>query len=326
MKKSIDNIFNQKIIIDKNLVRLKNINSTKDNEKGPENQRQTNNAFSEKWSNASENELTNDETFIKFSKDWFLKLYGFSSEKELKSLLNGKTILDAGCGIGFKTSWISNLASDSLMVGMDLSDSVYTAAKNYNQYKNLFFIQGNIANTEFKDNSFDLIICDQVLMHTENPQTTLSHLSKKLKPGGIFLFYFYTRKALPRELIDDFFRYKTHNLDNKELWELSSQLTELGKNLSEIDTMIKSPDIPLLGIKGGEYTIQRFVYWNLLKCFYNPDFKTTTNDIINFDWYSPSNAKRYSKTDILDIIESSNFEIEFLNQEEACYSGRLKKQ
>ena len=32
----------------------------------------------------------------------------------------------------------------------------------------------------------------------------------------------FIEKALPRELVDDYFRKATHNLTNKEIWEMSS--------------------------------------------------------------------------------------------------------
>lgn len=72
----------------------------------------------------------------------------------------------------------------------------------------------------------------------------------------------FIEKALPRELIDDYFRTNTHNIPDAEIWQLSEQLTELGKRLSALQISFESPEIPLLGIKAGTYDIQRFIYWN----------------------------------------------------------------
>ena len=38
--------------------------------------------------------------------------------------------------------------------------------------------------------------------------------------------------------------------------------------------------------------IQRFIYWNFLKCFWNEQLGKETSLVTNFDWYSPSNARR----------------------------------
>ena len=84
-------------------------------------------------------------------------------------------------------------------------------------------------------------------------------------------------------------------------------------------------DIPLMGIKGGQYDLQRFIYWNFLKCYWNEDMGVETSDMINFDWYSPSNAKRYSEAEYKALIAENNLEIEYFHSEEACYSGRFRK-
>ena len=317
----ITKLFNKEIFLIENTITTKALKQEID-----QNQYQTKNAFSEKWTSANEKDLTNDKTFVQDQKKWFLSLYGFSNEDELAKFLSGKTILDAGCGIGYKTSWVASLAPDSTVIGMDISDSLNIAAKKYKNQENLFFIKGDIANTEFASGVFDLIICDQVIMHTEKPELTFNHLGGLIKPSGFFFYYLYAKKALPRELVDDFFRHETHKITNKELWEFSSQLTELGKNLSELNVKIDSPEIPLLGIKKGKYDIQRFIYWNFLKCFYKPEWESNANDIVNFDWYSPSNAKRYSELEFQKLVLSNQFEIDFFHKEEACFSGRLIKQ
>ena len=56
--------------------------------------------------------------------------------------------------------------------------------------------------------------------------------------------------------------------------------------------------MPLLDIKGGSYNLQRFIYWNFIKCFWNSKMGIETSTYVNFDWYSPSNAKRFSREDI----------------------------
>ena len=319
--RKLPKLFNSEISLNENIITA--VSKRKDIEI---NQDQTKNAFSEKWTSANEKDLTNDKNFIHDQKKWFLSLYGFSNEDQLAEFLKGKIILDAGCGIGYKTSWVASLASDSIVVGMDISDSLDIAAQKYKNQENLFFIKGDIANTEFDCGVFDLVICDQVIMHTEKPEITFNHLGSLIKPSGYFFYYLYAKKALPRELVDDFFRHETHKITNKELWEFSSQLTELGKNLSELKVKINSPEIPLLNIKKGEYDLQRFIYWNFLKCFYNSEWDSSANDIVNFDWYSPSNAKRYTESEFNDLVLSNKFEINFFHKEEACFSGRLIKQ
>ena len=110
-----------------------------------------------------------------------------------------------------------------------------------------------------------------------------------------------------------------------ELWDMSKQLTVLGKNLSDLNVSVEVPDIPSLGLKGGTYDIQRFIYWNFLKCFWNEHLGEETSVVTNYDWYSPSNARRYSEKEVRDLVEANGLKIEHFHQEEACHSGRFSK-
>ena len=288
------------------------------------NQQQTSDIFSDKWKEVEQ--LKEVDKLYQFQFDWFLKLYGFASEEELGNYLRPKKIIiDTGCGLGYKAAWFARLAPQSLVIGIDISEATHLAAKNFSNFSNLFFIQCDIANTPFKENSIDFVVCDQVIMHTEAPEKTFAHLSGITSKDGEFACYVYCKKALPRELIDDYFRTQTHKIPDDKMWELSSQLTELGKTLSELKVSFDCPDIPALGIKGGNYDIQRFIYWNFLKCFWKEDWGFDLSKSTNFDWYAPSNAKRFSENEYITMIQSNKLEIIYFHNEEACYSGRFKK-
>ncbi|MGL4599491.1 MAG: class I SAM-dependent methyltransferase [Bacteroidia bacterium] len=288
------------------------------------NQQQTNDAFSEKW-HKLEGRQGIEEAYA-FQQEWYLKLYGFETEERLAEFLRSKkTILDAGCGLGYKAAWFARLAPESIVIGMDFSESVYQASVDYADLKNLFFVRGDIADTKLNAGSIAYVSCDQVIMHTEVPEKTFAHLSSLLPSGGEFACYVYAKKALPRELLDDYFRQSVHGLTHEQIWEMSEQLTDLGKRLSELNVKFTSPDIPLLGIKGGEYDIQRFIYWNFIKCFWNPRFTDEVNNATNFDWYSPSNAKRFSEAEFQQMISENTLQTTFFHREEACYSGRFAR-
>lgn len=315
----LKNIFSEAIIVNGNIITFAKTNIDVES-----NQEQTMDIFSDKWEEVNKDERVGD--LYTFQLDWFLKLYGFGTEENLKKFLQNKSIiLDTGCGLGYKSEWFAKLAPHAIVIGIDISDAMYIAAKKYKDLKNLFFIKGDIAATGIKPNSVDFTVCDQVIMHTEKPEYTFKHLSDITKKGGEFACYVYRKKALPRELVDDFFRSQTHNISKEEMWKFSEQLTELGKRLTALNVSFDCPDIPALGIKGGNYDIQRFIYWNFLKCFYKPDWSKQLNDSTNYDWYAPSNAKRFSKEEFEAMINSNDLSISFFHEEEACYSGRFKK-
>lgn len=288
-------------------------------------QQQTNEVFSDKWgkyANSAEKERLYD-----FQRAWFLELYGFGTEQSLRDYLaRCRVVFDAGCGLGYKTAWFAELAPHALVIGMDFSEAVRQAAVSYAHLPNILFMQGDIAATDFRDGAVDFANCDQVIMHTENPEKTFAELVRIVSPGGgEIACYFYARKALPRELLDDYFRVHCQKLGREELWAMSEQLTELGRRLSGLGVEFDAPDIPALGIKGGRYDVQRFIYWNFLKCFWNGDLGRETSVITNFDWYSPSNARRFSEEEVRALARDNGVTARFFHAEDACYSGRFAR-
>ena len=159
------------------------------------NQRQTNDAFTEKWS--VYNKSPEKDKLYEMQRQWYLQLYGFDSECELAEFLRSKNIIfDAGCGLGYKAAWFAQLAPDSLVIGMDFSNAAKLAADTYKELENLFFIQGDISRTRFLDGSIDYVSCDQVIMHTQNPDETFAELSRITRSkGGEFACYFYSKRT-----------------------------------------------------------------------------------------------------------------------------------
>lgn len=284
----------------------------------------TRDAFSQKW-NSYKNSNEQEKLFSQ-AKNWYLELYGFSSEAHFQDFLRKqRVVFDAGCGIGFKAAWFAELAPETLVIAMDISESIIIAAERYADISNLVFIHGDISQTNLRDNSIDYVSCDQVLMHTVHPERTFSELIRVLKSTGQFSCYVYAKKAIPRELLDDHFRLQAGNLSHQELLQLSEQLTALGKTLHELKIKIDVPEIPLLGIKGGSYDLQRFIYWNFLKCFWNEELGPETSTIINYDWYSPKHAARFNRDEFMTMIHHNRLSVIHFHEEPACYSGRFLK-
>ena len=290
-------------------------------------QAQTNDAFSEKWKTYSEEEIAEQEKLFEFQRKWFLDLYGFRDEEHLAEHLQSfKYILDAGCGLGYKAAWFAKLSPTSKVIGIDFSSASYTAYQRYkNEFSNLFFAKGDIANTLLQTGSIGFTVCDQVIMHTDDPRETLTELSRITSNEGQICCYWYRKKALPRELLDDYFRVNAPKLSREELWKLSRDVLELGRMLSDLKLEAKFPNLPSLGIIGGKMDLQRFIYWNFIKCFWNEELGYATSLSTNFDWYSPVNAKRFSKLEINDDLENARLKKIFWHEEDACFSGRFSK-
>lgn len=286
------------------------------------NQESTNQAFSNKWTTFGP--ISQQSRLALVQKEWFYSLYGFKDDHELSSCLRSRPVIfDAGCGLGYKSAWFAELAPESLVIGMEYSDSVQIAAETYARLPNLLFVRGDIARTPLYDGTVNFLNCDQVLQHTEDPEATTAELKRILAPAGELTLYVYARKALPRELLDDHFRSRAKDLTHEQLIALSKQLAELGRNLSDLQATVRVPDIPLLEIRGGDYDVQRFIYWNFLKCYWNADLGEEVSISCNYDWYSPTNAARFTRDEFRALTDRHRLRGIYVHDEEACHSGRF---
>jgi len=293
----------------------------------PDDQNQTSGAFTEKWALADFADK-DFEAYNAFQQEWYLKLYGFSDLDSFSGYLRQKSmIVDCGAGKGTKAAWFASLSPETYVVAVELSDAIFPAAEYYrDKLPNLAFVKADIVDMPFfGDGCFDFVNCDQVIHHTHDPEATFKELVRIVRSGADVTCYVYRKKALPRELLDDYFREASKNMSDAELKALSEQLTDLGKMLSDLKVELDFPDIPALGIRGGRQDLQRFIYWNFLKCFWNAELGRGMSTMTNYDWYAPSQAARYSEAEFRRWIEGNDLEIVHFHKEEACYSGRFRK-
>jgi hypothetical protein len=68
------------------------------------------------------------------------------------------------------------------------------------------------------------------------------------------------------------------------------------------------------------------IYWNFIKCFWSKELGYATSLSTNYDWYSPVNAKRFSKDEVYKDLKQAKLIKKIFHEEEACFSGRFVKQ
>ena len=99
-----------------------------------------------------------------------------------------KSVLDAGCGDGRNTI---QFAKEGFQVtGVDLSQSALNKCRQNCKGLNVKLEKQNIEKMDFRDNSFDIIICDFVTAHMENAQKVMAEFCRVLKKGGYLLIEF----------------------------------------------------------------------------------------------------------------------------------------
>jgi SAM-dependent methyltransferase len=102
--------------------------------------------------------------------------------------IEGRSILDAGCGAGRYSDVLARWGGR--VVSMDLSDAVEACHSNLGA-RGVLVIQGDIFNPPLADGSFDCIVSIGVLDHTPNPKAAFDRLVRLLKPGGVIGFWVY---------------------------------------------------------------------------------------------------------------------------------------
>lgn len=138
-----------------------------------------------------------------------------------------------------------------------------------------------------------------MLHHTPNTRAAVEALYRKVRPGGQFFFYVYRKMGAARVFADDHIRQNFMLLSAEECYAACEGITELGRELSRLNaTITLEKPIPVLGIPAGTHNVQRLLYYNFLKCFWNEAFDYETNNMVNFDWYHPHNAWQHSDEEV----------------------------
>lgn len=279
-------------------------------------------SFSYKWDSFVQTMIRKQD----MNKAMYLNQYGWKLNDFLEFLKTRKNALDAGCGVGYVSNWVAS-ESNAQVFGIDISRSVDKAYENFGAKRsNLHFMQANLAELPFKENSFDFIICKEVIHHTPEPRKNFSKLVNLLSDNGVITIYVYKKKGPIREFCDDYIRSHTTKLDVKECLEFARVMTEFGKSLREAKITINVPkDIPFLNIKAGEHDLQRFVYWNMFKCFWDDEGDREYSDAVNFDWYHPEYAYRYTPDEFRKWFEEEGIRIDSFNVLDAGIAVRGTK-
>ena len=284
----------------------------------------TENAFSSKWK--IYNKSYHDKKWFNLQQNWFLDRFGWKRLTNFsKFLRTRRKILDAGTGIGNSAKLFSS-NQESQVFAIDASDSIDFAYKKYGKISNIHFLQADLRRLPFKKGFFDFICSDQVLHHTKNTETSFKYLTKYLAKNGVISIYVYNKKSPMREFADDFIRELTTKMSKRECVEFSKDMTYLGKSLSQLKKKIQIPrDIPILKIKAGTYDVQRFFYWNFLKCFWAEDGNFERSVGVNFDWYFPKYAYRHTPKEVKKWYKDMKIKIIHFKEVESGISVSGKK-
>lgn len=271
---------------------------------------QTLTSFRDKWE--QNRQLAFSETLREGSDifNWILTRNGSADARAFGQWLAGrKRVLDAGCGNGRVTALLHKYASPSAeIVGIDLT-AAEVARENLKPLDRVKVEQRDLLGDLDGLGHFDLIYCQEVLHHTADPRGAFLNVCGRLAPGGEIAIYVYKVKAPVREYADDFIRDRISELSYDDALAAMKEVTELGRVLSELNAKVSVPDVKVLGIEGGEYDVQRFIYHFFLKCFWNPSLTFDENAAINYDWYHPQLCTRHTLGEVEGWFADAGLEV-----------------
>ena len=122
--------------------------------------------------------------------------------KEIKKKKDA-VILDCGCGFGS----FYNLTENLNTIYLDFSFNLLKKFENTHNLKTSK-ICGDVLNLPFRDNSFDLILCINVLEHIKDYKKALNEIKRVLKDNGtVIIVVVNSESFINEEIFNDFTIY-----------------------------------------------------------------------------------------------------------------------
>ncbi len=97
----------------------------------------------------------------------------------------GKHVLDAGCGVGYGSAFLSGVARS--VVGIDVSAEAIDYARARYGGRNVEFDVGDLQRLEREDAEFDAIVAFEVIEHLPHPERLVAEARRVLKPDGVLV-------------------------------------------------------------------------------------------------------------------------------------------
>jgi SAM-dependent methyltransferase len=143
-------------------------------------------SFSHEWAHF---EFGEDRTWgasVEQRREEFLRHVNLSPDE-----LEGKRVLDAGCGNGSLSRAIASFGCDVLAA--DIGRQVVDAHRHFSKQDDgrTSYVQANLMHPPFARDAFDVVFCAGVLHHTPSTKATFDTLVPALAPGGTIFVWLY---------------------------------------------------------------------------------------------------------------------------------------
>jgi 2-polyprenyl-3-methyl-5-hydroxy-6-metoxy-1,4-benzoquinol methylase len=192
----------------------------------------------------------------------------YEIEKRLKIIftrllpepLENKLVLDMGCGTGWFTQRL--LVGSARVVASDIGHQLLVETRK--KYRDALLAQNSLERLGFASNTFDVIVCTEVIEHTPDPQHSVHELLRVLKPNGILILTVPNHRWHFSVTVANWFGIRPYK--GYENWVLPNDLTQW---VTEA---------------GG--CVEQLIGFNLFPLFYKP-FHSLLNWSDRLSWLQP---------------------------------------
>ncbi len=98
-------------------------------------------------------------------------------------LARGRRVLDAGCGTAYGSRLLAE-AGATEVIGVDRADEILEQARS-SMPENVTLLAGDVAELEFEDKRFDLVVCFGLIEDVLEPGRALDEFRRVLAPSGL---------------------------------------------------------------------------------------------------------------------------------------------
>ncbi|NQE46640.1 Ubiquinone biosynthesis O-methyltransferase [ANME-1 cluster archaeon GoMg2] len=168
------------------------------------------------------------------------------------------TILDIGCGGGAYTTLLAKMGFH--VVGVDISKEGISTAKKWATCENVqdkvALIVANAEELPFKSESFDFIICSEVLEHLDSPHEGIIELNRVLTWGGEIIMsmpnlfsYYWIRESIWHNLKGLMYHNKKQHVDlhiKFPYWRILNLVKSVGFKIEYTTSTYLTPIEPRL--------------------------------------------------------------------------------
>ncbi|MBF0323970.1 MAG: class I SAM-dependent methyltransferase [Alphaproteobacteria bacterium] len=105
--------------------------------------------------------------------------------------LQGKDVLECGCGGGHHTAAFAEVARTVTAVDLNCAD---LAQGRLSHLGHVAFVSADLASMDL-GRQFDVVVCIGVIHHTDNPTRTFENLYRHCRPGGMVIIWTYSAEG-----------------------------------------------------------------------------------------------------------------------------------